>query len=147
MSNKTSIAIAAAAIAGFAALGWAYRPGAGTQGAEAPQPREGAAMVEVVQPASFGPAEETGKAIFEASCAKCHGKSAAGQEGVAPPLVHKIYEPSHHGDEAFQMAAARGVQSHHWRFGNMPPVEGLTRGDVAQVVAYVRALQRANGIN
>jgi hypothetical protein len=28
----------------------------------------------------------------------------------------------------------------------MPPVEGLTRGDVAMVVAYIREIQRANGI-
>ncbi|MEE9388504.1 MAG: cytochrome c, partial [Paracoccaceae bacterium] len=35
---------------------------------------------------------------------------------------------------------------HHWRFGSMPPVEGLTDGDVAMVVDYVRTLQRANGI-
>jgi hypothetical protein len=28
----------------------------------------------------------------------------------------------------------------------MPPVEGLTVSDIANIVAYVRALQRANGI-
>ena len=28
----------------------------------------------------------------------------------------------------------------------MPPVEGFTQGDVKMVVAYVRELQRANGI-
>ncbi|MFT6451992.1 MAG: hypothetical protein ACJA06_001479 [Halocynthiibacter sp.] len=62
-------------------------------------------------------------------------------------MVHKIYEPNHHGDEAFQRAAAAGVRSHHWGFGNMPPVEGLTRGDVTMIVAYIRELQRSNGIN
>ncbi|KKK93735.1 hypothetical protein LCGC14_2689930, partial [marine sediment metagenome] len=31
--------------------------------------------------------------------------------------------------------------------GNMPPVEGVTPGEVKMVVAYVRELQRANGIN
>ncbi len=60
--------------------------------------------------------------------------------------IHKIYEPSHHGDYAFQMAVTNGVQSHHWPFGNMPPVEGLTQGDVKNIVSYARALQRANGI-
>jgi hypothetical protein len=29
----------------------------------------------------------------------------------------------------------------------MPPVEGLTRGDVAMVIDYIREIQRANGIN
>ena len=69
-----------------------------------------------------------------------------GQEEVAPPLVHIIYEPGHHGDESFQRAVALGVRAHHWRFGNMAPVEGLTREDVALIVAYIRELQRANGI-
>ena len=65
---------------------------------------------------------------------------------MAPPLVHKIYEPSHHGDEAFYRAVSNGVRSHHWDFGNMPPIEGLTRADVGTIVAYVRALQSENGI-
>lgn len=29
----------------------------------------------------------------------------------------------------------------------MPVVDGLTRGDVTQIVEYIRTLQRANGIN
>jgi hypothetical protein len=62
-------------------------------------------------------------------------------------LVHIIYEPSHHGDESFQRAAAMGVQGHHWSFGNMPPVEGIASADVTMIVAYVRELQRANGID
>lgn len=69
-----------------------------------------------------------------------------GKQGFGPPLVHKIYEPSHHGDAAFQVAAAQGVRAHHWRFGNMPPQDGVTAGDVTAIIAYVRELQRANGI-
>lgn len=88
-----------------------------------------------------------GKGIFDKACASCHGANAAGTNGLAPPLVHKTYEPSHHADEAFQRAVSFGVQSHHWPFGNMPPVQGLTRGDVTMIVAYIRTLQRANGIN
>ena len=88
-----------------------------------------------------------GKVAFEAKCAVCHGANAVGQDGVAPPLVHKIYEPSHHGDGSFLVAVRNGVRAHHWRFGNMPPVEGLTEGDVKMIVAYVRELQRANGTN
>jgi len=88
-----------------------------------------------------------GKTAFDAKCSVCHGANAAGQNGLAPPLVHKIYEPSHHGDESFQIAVANGVRAHHWKFGNMMPVDGLTRGDVENIVAYVRTLQRANGIN
>ena len=89
---------------------------------------------------------QLGQRTYEANCASCHGRNAAGQDGVAPPLVHVIYEPGHHGDESFQRAVARGVQAHHWPFGNMPPVEGLSREDVALIIAYVRELQRTNGI-
>ena len=87
-----------------------------------------------------------GQRVFNAVCAACHGDNAAGKMGSGPPLVHKIYEPSHHGDMAFLLAVQNGVRAHHWRFGNMPPQDGLTRADVMAVVAYVRELQQANGI-
>ena len=90
---------------------------------------------------------QIGKLGFEAKCAICHSVNAAGQDGVAPPLVHIIYEPSHHGDESFQRAIAMGVRGHYWPFGNMPPVEGVTRADVTMITAYIRELQLANGIN
>ena len=104
-------------------------------------------MVDVILPQTLSANAEIGKLAYEAKCAACHGTNAAGQDGVAPPLVHKIYEPSHHGDAAFLLAAKNGVRAHHWRFGNMPLVEGVTDGDVKMIVAYVRELQRANGIN
>ena len=110
-------------------------------------PPAGAAMVEVALPEALSENAQIGKAAFEAKCAVCHGTNAAGQDGVAPPLVHKIYEPSHHGDGSFLVAVRNGVRAHHWRFGNMPPVDGLTEGDVKMIVAYIRELQRANGIN
>ncbi|WP_424940165.1 c-type cytochrome [Aliiroseovarius sp. S253] len=87
-----------------------------------------------------------GARAFEAKCAACHGPSAGGLEGSGPPLIHKIYEPSHHGDAAFFRAAELGVRAHHWTFGNMPPVEGITRAEIGEIVKYLRAVQRANGI-
>jgi hypothetical protein len=62
-------------------------------------------------------------------------------------LIFRLLEPSHHGDNAFLQAALNGVRSHHWRFGNMPPVAGITRAEVVSIVTYTRTLQRANGIN
>lgn len=104
------------------------------------------AIVEVSLPDTLSANAEKGKTVYTAKCAACHATDGAGQLNVAPPLVHIIYEPSHHGDEAFQRAVALGVRAHHWQFGDMPPVEGLTRGEVAMIVTYVRELQRANGI-
>lgn len=105
------------------------------------------ALVSVTLPEQLSDNAIIGKRIFEAKCASCHGRNAAGQKGVAPPLIHKIYEPSHHGDESFQRAAALGVRAHHWPFGNMPPIDGLTRAKVSTIITYVRELQRTNGIN
>lgn len=91
--------------------------------------------------------ERKGERLFNENCAVCHGDNGAGNEGAGPPLVHKIYEPNHHGDMAFQLAAKNGVRAHHWPFGDMPPVSDVTENDVTDITAYVRALQRANGIN
>lgn len=88
---------------------------------------------------------QVGETKFNANCAACHGNQAAGTDH-GPPLVHKIYEPNHHGDPAFQRAAANGVKAHHWEFGNMPKIEGVTSEDVDQIVKYVRWLQRQAGI-
>jgi mono/diheme cytochrome c family protein len=107
----------------------------------------GEPLAAVIEPASFTDIEQLGLTAFTAKCADCHGVNGAGRAGIAPPLVHKIYEPSHHSDMAFELAARNGVRAHHWPFGNMPPVEGLTSADIGAIVAYVRAMQRENGIN
>jgi len=86
-----------------------------------------------------------GEVLFGRNCAVCHGDKAAGSD-KGPPLVHRIYEPSHHGDMAFLLAVRNGSRAHHWNFGDMPPVEGVSDADVALIVTYVRGLQRAAGI-
>lgn len=88
----------------------------------------------------------TGEAAFAENCAECHGVNAAGTQS-GPPLVHKIYEPSHHGDGAFVSAARNGVRAHHWNFGDMPPVDGIDDDKIASIVKYIRELQRHNGIH
>ena len=109
-------------------------------------PAPGEALASVTLPAALSEPAALGKRAFDATCAACHGANAAGVAGVGPPLVHVIYEPSHHGDAAFLLAVRNGVRAHHWRFGDMPPQPGLTGAEVAAITAYVRELQRANGI-
>lgn len=87
-----------------------------------------------------------GQVLFNANCARCHGVNGSGSD-MGPPLIHKIYEPSHHADFAFHRAVEYGVRAHHWRFGNMPAVPGLSETDVDAIIAFVRAVQRENGIN
>lgn len=86
-----------------------------------------------------------GKTLFAKQCAACHGADLKGSD-KGPPLLHKIYEPSHHSDAAFQLAAKNGARAHHWNFGDMPPVPGLSPDDVAHITAYVRVEQRKVGI-
>jgi mono/diheme cytochrome c family protein len=86
-----------------------------------------------------------GKAAFEANCATCHGRNAAGT-AKGPPLVHDIYNPGHHGDGAFFLAAKLGVRQHHWPYGNMPPQPQVAEPQLAAIVQYIRELQVANGI-
>ena len=86
-----------------------------------------------------------GKTLFERNCMTCHGRHATGSD-QGPPLVHRIYEPNHHGDASFRLAVRNGVRAHHWDFGNMPPVEGVSDEDAIRITRYVRELQKANGI-
>lgn len=88
---------------------------------------------------------KSGEKKFNDNCARCHGVEGKGTSN-GPPLVHKIYEPNHHGDFAFQRAAAQGVRAHHWQFGNMPKIGGVTSEDVTEIIQYVRWLQRQAGI-
>jgi len=108
-------------------------------------PGKGAAMIQVQVP-SLSTIGAQGQKLFEKNCADCHGNKASGQKGVAPPLIHKVYKPSHHADISFQRAAKFGVRAHHWPFGNMPPVEGVTSAEVDKITVFIREVQRANGI-
>jgi mono/diheme cytochrome c family protein len=143
---KVAVAISAVMVA--AVLGYSFWPvGQKARAVNHVESAEAAPLAMVVLPDNLSQSAQIGKLGFDAKCATCHGVNAAGKDGLAPPLIHKIYEPSHHADESFQRAVALGVQAHHWRFGNMPVIEGLTRGDVTMIIAFIRELQRANGIN
>jgi Cytochrome c. len=91
------------------------------------------------------PNPSVGKALYEKNCASCHGPDLKGTD-KAPPFLHRFYEPSHHGDVAFQLAVKNGVRAHHWKFGDMLPVPGLTPDSVAHITAFIRAEQRRVGI-
>jgi len=140
----TKIIPAAVAIAAIA--GGAYFLTRSETPETAASPAEGAPLVSISMPANLSSDALMGQRAFDATCAACHGPNATGKAGYGPPLVHEIYEPNHHGDISFQIAVQNGVRAHHWRFGDMPAQTGLTRADVGNIVAYVRELQRANGI-
>lgn len=96
--------------------------------------------------ATSAPAEfREGEQKFNANCSICHGMGGVGTT-QGPPFLHKVYEPNHHGDAAFQRAAANGVKAHHWHFGDMPKIDAVKPEDVDQITKYVRWLQKQAGI-
>lgn len=98
-----------------------------------------------IPPADFPADPAHGRELFNDHCLQCHGAEAQGTD-QGPPLIHRIYEPSHHSDLAFYRAIALGVQQHHWEFGNMEPVPVLDGEDAAHIISWIRAEQRAAGI-
>ena len=95
--------------------------------------------------ASVIPGRTLGKSLFDAKCAVCHGQGGVGTM-QGPPLVHKYYEPGHHADSTFHRAVNSGVRQHHWQFGDMPPIAGVSPTEVNHIIAYVRQEQRRHGI-
>jgi mono/diheme cytochrome c family protein len=91
------------------------------------------------------PALLKGEILFNTHCASCHGVGAKGT-AQGPSFLDKIYEPNHHADAAFYRAPEMGVRAHHWRFGDMPKIPGVTREDLAQIIPYIRWLQKEAGI-
>jgi cytochrome c len=92
--------------------------------------------------------EEFAKAetAFNRYCAVCHGNAGKGTDR-GPTFIHRIYEPNHHGDPSFFLAPRNGVRAHHWNYGDMPKIEGVSDDDLTQIIGYVRWLQRQAGIN
>lgn len=87
---------------------------------------------------------ERGAAVYAESCASCHGADLRGTD-KGPSQLSIVYEPNHHADDSFRNAIANGAPQHHWNFGDMEPVEGLTDEDVEAVIAFVRAEQQRQG--
>jgi len=82
-----------------------------------------------------------GSALYRRRCGSYHGKTTGGTVN-GPPLV--LYDPEHFGDEAFYTAIREGVKQQRWKFGDMPPVTGLTESQVRKIIAYVRETQIAD---
>lgn len=99
----------------------------------------------VVTPA-FSVLATEGEAVFQNTCAACHGADLTGGE-QGPPLLHPFYKPDHHGDGAIVRAVQIGSRQHHWGFGNMPPQPHITDAEIVGLIAYIREMQQANGIN
>lgn len=86
-----------------------------------------------------------GKTLYSENCTVCHGKQLQGTD-KGPPLIHSFYKPSHHGDGSFYRAALSGVRAHHWNFGDMPPVQGMTEKKMDSIIPFIRYYQKQKGL-
>lgn len=87
-----------------------------------------------------------GAALYARSCASCHGSDLRGTS-KGPSHLSQVYAADHHSDASFRAAITRGVRAHHWNFGDMQPVPGLSATEMDQVIAYVREQQAAHGLD
>ena len=87
---------------------------------------------------------DQGADVYAEACASCHGADLRGSD-KGPSMLSIVYEPNHHTDDSFRNAIANGAPQHHWPFGDMEPVEGLSEDDVEAVITFVRAEQERRG--
>lgn len=94
----------------------------------------------------LSPPAQAGSAVYAEICASCHGGALRGTD-AGPPLLHPYYGlGSGHGDDVILSAITKGAPSHHWKFGDMPKPEGVKAGQEKDALAFIRAMQAANGI-
>jgi cytochrome c6 len=81
-----------------------------------------------------------GKAVFEKSCAGCHGKDGKGNPAMAKALGEKgldltTKDAKGKSDEQLLKVITEGA-------GKMPAQKSLSKEEQKQVLSYVRSLQK-----
>ena len=94
-------------------------------------------VVAIVVVPVFSEAAAKGEAVFQGTCAACHGVTLTGTD-LGPPLIYPAY--------AITSAIKYGVVQHHWQFGPMPPQDSIAENEIELIIAYIREMQAANGI-
>jgi cytochrome c553 len=85
------------------------------------------------------------KAIYEKDCAKCHGADGKGDTKMGKKLGCKDYSDakvqSELKDDAAMKAIKEGVKDKEGKV-LMKPAEGLSDGDIKELVSYLRTLKK-----
>lgn len=89
-------------------------------------------------------ASTDGAALYERSCASCHGSDLRGTDR-GPSHLSQVYAPDHHPDASFRAAITQGARAHHWQFGDMAPVTGLDDHEIDLIITYIREQQDLHG--
>ena len=102
--------------------------------------------IENIKLPRLSPELADGKVAYDLFCAQCHGENLVGTLKRGPTFLHRVYHPGHHRDEGFVRASKEGARQHHWKFGEMRPIFGITKERVKIIVKYIRRVQRENGL-
>lgn len=91
-------------------------------------------------PATLAAYADAGKAVFEKSCAGCHGKDGKGNPAMAKALGEKgldltTKDVKQKSDDQLLKVIVEGS-------GKMPAQKSLTKEEQKQVLSYVRSLAK-----
>lgn len=91
-------------------------------------------------PATLAADADAGKAVFEKSCAGCHGKDGKGNPAMAKALGEKgldltTKDVKQKSDDQLLKVIVEGS-------GKMPAQKSLTKEEQKQVLSYVRSLAK-----
>ena len=84
---------------------------------------------------------KAGKALYDKSCATCHGADGTAKEAIAKMLKVEIPHLGSKDVQAKSDADLKKVVTDG--FQKMKPVKGLADKDLANIIAYVRTLKKA----
>ena len=82
----------------------------------------------------------------KATCAVCHGPDLLGTP-MGPSFLQALYAPDRLPDSAIHDAVRNGVKQKNWDFGPMPALPHVSDADVDAIIAFIRSMQRAAGID
>jgi len=87
-----------------------------------------------------------GRIIVNEQCAECHGEDATGNSRNGPPLMHPMYREEIFPDFHFRRVLKEGRPSRAWQFGPMPAQPQLSDEDITNVIAFIREVHDATGV-
>ena len=88
---------------------------------------------------------QAGRIAFAEECAGCHGRLAGGTER-GPDLIQPAYGRRARSDAQFRRAVREGMPARRGGYGEMPAVKGVSERRLDRMIAFLREVQRVNGI-
>jgi len=87
-----------------------------------------------------------GRVLINAQCAECHGVDGTGYSKKGPPMLHPRYREEVYPDHHFKRVLIEGRPQKNWRFGPMPAQPQLSDSDMNDIIAFVREVHDATGV-